>query len=344
VTESPAAPAGARLARQPALGVAGITLVIPVALALGVGLGTPESSLLVLGPISTFALPVIAMIAFWWEGWPGTRLRAPLLGFIDTMLVVAGGVVLTIAAQAVVGHVDLRGVFDPDAPPSHVPTFPATMALGGATFVAMLQLTLVSERGPLRRLGRVPGGVAALAVAWAAGVTFYLLFVGPLSGAEFGSILVFIGALQVTFYVVLRGWPFSQIHSRGTRLVVANVVLVAGGGLAHILLARLVDLQPATVAAVAGSVVAAGLVVGMLFEGSLDSLLAPAEARAANLAAMALVSGLLYIGLRALADAGSWTRAEPEEWTAYAGLNAIGAGVILHVAIGRRWPFVDSPR
>jgi hypothetical protein len=55
----------ARLSRQPALGVAGVALVLPVALALGVGLGTPERSLLVLGPISTFALPIIATIAFW---------------------------------------------------------------------------------------------------------------------------------------------------------------------------------------------------------------------------------------------------------------------------------------
>ena len=35
------------------------------------------------------------------------------------------GVVLTIAGQAVVAHVDLRGVFDPDAAPGHAPTFPA---------------------------------------------------------------------------------------------------------------------------------------------------------------------------------------------------------------------------
>jgi hypothetical protein len=34
-----------------------------------------------------------------------------------------------------------------------------------------------------------------------------------------------------------------------------------------------------------------------------------------------------------------WKRVEPEEFVAYAGLNAIGAGVILHVAVGRRWPF-----
>jgi hypothetical protein len=43
--------------------------------------------------------------------------------------------------------------------------------------------------------------------------------------------------------------------------------------------------------------------------------------------------------LTAYADGLDWTRAEPEDWVAYAGLDAIGAGVILHVAIGKRWPF-----
>ena len=55
------------------------------------------------------------------------------------------------------------------------------------------------------------------------------------------------------------------------------------------------------------------------------------------------MTGLLYLGLRADAHSVGWMRAAPEEWVAYAGLNAIGAGVILHVAIGHRWPFA-SPK
>jgi protein-S-isoprenylcysteine O-methyltransferase Ste14 len=97
-----------------------------------------------------------------------------------------------------------------------------------------------------------------------------------------------------------------------------------------------------TISALAGSVVAAGLIVGMLFEGWLDSLLSAGRARLADLAAVAAVAALLYVALRAYADAVGWTRAEPAEWIAYAGLNAIGAGVILHVAVGRRWPFASS--
>src|ERR687884_712404 len=80
----------ARLARQPALGLAGITLVIPVVLFLGLAWGGAERSLLVLGPMSTFALPVIAMIAFWWEDWPGTVLEPPLSGLANTVLVAKG--------------------------------------------------------------------------------------------------------------------------------------------------------------------------------------------------------------------------------------------------------------
>ena len=56
----------------------------------------------------------------------------------------------------------------------------------------------------------------------------------------------------------------------------------------------------------------------------------------AKAAGVAIVTGLLYLGLGAYAHSVGWARAAPEEWVAYAGLNAIGAGVILHVAIGRR--------
>jgi hypothetical protein len=34
-----------------------------------------------------------------------------------------------------------------------------------------------------------------------------------------------------------------------------------------------------------------------------------------------------------------WTRATPDEWITTAALSFIGAGIILHVGIGLRWPF-----
>jgi hypothetical protein len=325
----------ARLARQPALGLAGITLVVPVVVVLGVGWGGPERSLLVLGPMSTFALPVIAMIAFWWEDWPGTMLRPPLTGLVDTVLVAVGGLISTIAGQAVVAHVALRGVFDPAAGVAHAPTFPGTMPLAGAIFVAMLELTLVSEGWPLRRFDRFAAGIAALAVAWGMAIVLYKALVagdGPVPPGDFGAALVCIGVLQVAFYVVLRGRPFCAIGSRTRRLGAANLAVIAGGLATYLALVHIVGLGPETISAVAGAAIAAGLVVGMLFEDWPGSLLA-------NATGVAIGTASLYVGLRAYAHAVGWTRAEPEEWIAYAGLNAIGAGVILHVAIGHRWPF-----
>jgi hypothetical protein len=185
--------------------------VVPVAVFLGAVWGGPERSLLVLGPLSTFALPVIAMIAFWWEDWPGTIVRPPLTGLVDT----------------------------------------------------------VSDGWPLRGLNRVAGGVASLAASWAVAVAIYQVFVagdGPVTSGQFGAALVCIGVLQVAFYVVLRGWPFSLMRSRASRLGLANEALIAGGLLINLALAQAADLAPATISAVAGAAVAAGLVVRMLFD------------------------------------------------------------------------------
>jgi hypothetical protein len=83
------------LAAQPWLGVGGLLLGAVVFFALALGLGSTEASLLVLGPLATFALPAVAMIAFWWNDWPGSQLTTPWAGLIDTVLVVGSAVVLT---------------------------------------------------------------------------------------------------------------------------------------------------------------------------------------------------------------------------------------------------------
>src|SRR5215471_5161924 len=66
---------------QPALGLLGLLLVVPIAAALAIGAGGGDGSVLVLGPIVTYSLPLVAMVAFWWEDWPGTRLRASWSGW-----------------------------------------------------------------------------------------------------------------------------------------------------------------------------------------------------------------------------------------------------------------------
>jgi hypothetical protein len=52
------------LAAQPWLGLGGLLLAAIVFFALALGTGSTATSLLILGPISTFALPVVAMVAF----------------------------------------------------------------------------------------------------------------------------------------------------------------------------------------------------------------------------------------------------------------------------------------
>jgi hypothetical protein len=343
--------------RQPGLGLAGLLLVAPVAVLLSIGAGSLQASLRVLGPLSTFALPVVALIAFWWEDWPGTRLKAPLSGFLNTVLVIAGGVVLTFIGQLVVGHGSVRGIFDSTPVPHSSSTFPATMPLAGAFFVVMLQLTLVNEGWPLRRLGRIASGPIAVVAAWAISLTFYLLLVrthpkpgsglyfrsgGPLSGAEFGAILTAIGLWQVWFYVALRGWPFANVASRGARLPFANLTVIVAGVVTYVILHNAVGLTPTKVSAVAGAALTAVLLRGMLFESLPRSGDHPARERLIMLGTAALTAAALYGALTAIAHQARWTTATPEEWVTYAGLNAIGLGVILHVGIGRRWPFATA--
>jgi hypothetical protein len=78
-------------------------------------------------------------------------------------------------------------------------------------------------------------------------------------------------------------------------------------------------------AAGAACMVAAALLVGMQFEGWLD--------RTATLIASVVAAFVLLVTLSAVAS---------DEWVTHAALNALGVSIILHVAIGRRWPFVSA--
>ncbi|WP_218009130.1 hypothetical protein [Herbidospora cretacea] len=215
---SPAALADA-VAGQPRRGLIGLLFVVPLAVLLAIGANGAVHSLLVLGPIITFALPVLAMIAFWWEDWPGVMFLRQWSGLYDTVIVVAGGVVLTVARQFVVNGPELVGVFAPG--PAHIGTYPATVHLCGCIFTIMLQLTLVCERRPLDRFGRIPSGLVALALSWALGLAAWLVVVRSLGvpGAEYAAFFVSIGLWQMIFYTAVRGWPFARIARRGTRLL-----------------------------------------------------------------------------------------------------------------------------
>jgi len=346
-----------RLAGQPWLGVGGLLLGAAVFFALALGTGSTRTSLLILGPISTFALPAVAMVAFWWNDWPGSRLTTPWTGLIDTLLVAAAAVVLTIAGQAIVERSDLRGVFQASPGPAVPATFPATLALAGAAFTAMLQLSLVCERWPLGGGGRLRSGIAALPISWAIGIGAYFLFVnldampaaeraaglrnpgGPIAGPEFGSALTAVGLWQAVFFIALRGWPVNTITRRPARLLAGNALVIGLGALAYLVLRNLAHWQPDAISAACGCIISATLIVAMLFDGWPAARLPPAPARALTLALTALVALALDRALAAYADSIRWTRATPNEWITTAALSFIGAGIILHVGIGLRWPF-----
>jgi hypothetical protein len=351
------------LAGQPWLGLGGLLLAAAVFFALALGTGSTTTSLLILGPISTFALPAVAMVAFWWNDWPGSELTTPWTGLIDTLLVVAAAIVLTIVGQAIIERPDIRGVFEATPGPGVPVTFPATLALAGAAFSAMLQLSLVCERWPLAGVGRLRSGIAALALSWAIGIGAYFLFVnldavpaaeraavglrnpgGPIAAPDFGSALIAVGVWQAVLFIALRGWPVNSITRRSRRLLTGNALVLGLGTLTYIVLRNLAHWQPAAISAVCGCVISAALIVGMLFEGWPAARLPTAPGRALTLALTALVALALNRALAAYADGVHWTRATPDDWITTAALSFIGAGIILHVGIGLRWPFAQKTK
>jgi hypothetical protein len=221
------------------------------------------------------------------------------------------------------------------------------MPLAGAAFVAVLQLTLACERWPLTRADRTWAGLTALLIAGGIGLllTWTVVAVtrpaggahvhaGLMRGSDFGALMVTAGTWQTVLFVVLRGWPLNLINPRAPRLLANNAAVVGGTLGTYWVLSAVLGLSADAVDAACGSVIAAGLVVGMLFEGW------PRRAgRGAILALVAVVAVALFALLTTVAGTLSWHRVTAAEWVSYAGLNAIGVSVILHVGIGRRWPF-----
>ena len=350
-----------RLAAQPWAGLGGLLLATAGFFALALGTGSTTTSLLVLGPISTCALPAVAVIAFWWNDWPGSRLARPWTGLTDTILAAAAAVGLTIAAQVIIERPDVRAVFEVYRGPGLPVTFPATLPLAGAAFAAMLQLSLVCERWPLGGLGRIKSGIAALVLSWAIGAGAYFLFAslsylparqraaaglhdpgGPIAAPDFGAALIAVGVWQAVFYIALHGWPVSTITRRPLRLLTGNSLVIGLGTLTYLTLRDLAHWAPDAISATCGCIVGAVLVVAMLFDGWPAALLRPGPSRALTLALTALAALALNRALAAYADSVRWTRATPEDWITTAALSFAGAGIILHTGIGLRWPFTPK--
>ncbi|WP_432100793.1 hypothetical protein [Streptomyces sp. WAC 04229] len=345
----------ARLASQPGLGLAGLLMVVPIAVLLAVGLGDAEDSVVVFSPLVTFALPALAMIAFWWEDWPGSSLRPGWSGLIDALLVAAAGVVLAVIGQIVVGRFDVQGIFDPDPGPGHSSLFPAALPLGLTAFTSMLQITLVWEGWPLKRLPRLLAGLVALTISWGiALLVHYMVYdlpaepgsgltlqEGPFSGEDISVFLAVCGSWQVWIFLVWRGWPLHGLPSRWIRIVLGNVLVIAGTALVYLLLSEAAGMGRSTILVGAAGFSSAGLVIGMLFEGAFRSRLSRSQERVVTLAATAVLGIVLPFSLFSYARNLTWSEAAAESWVGHVCVNALGLAVILHVAVFHRWPLDD---
>lgn len=360
VGEPPAPPAG----NQPRPGLLGLPIVAVGAVILGIVPGGPQAALETVGPIATFALPVLAASALWWLGWPVHRRRLPVAGVVNFALIIVGGIVLTILAQAVVGRVDLAGIFVTAAPGSATFTsWPWLMALGVLIFVATLQFTFVNERWPFAKVDGPTGGALVIVASWVIGVVAYLLVVnwdfvpapareaiglrnlgGPVNGLEFLGWLAIVTAFQVFFYIGLGGWPTNLIRATGARIRAANVFVIGGGWLTWELLAHGLGWATPTIAALGAAVAAAAVLSALLFDNYPATTL---SGRGAELLLTtlqtAVVTAILVFGLRAVGNAlQTWDRDPVDLWVTVSCLNFIAALAITHVAVFHRWPVSSS--
>ena len=359
-------PATAPTSPQPASGLLGLPIVIAGFILLGIVPGGPQTALETVGPIATFALPVLAASALWWAGWPAHRLRQPRAGIANLALIIAAGIILTIVAQAIVGHVDLAGMFTPAPARGRVfRTWPWTMPLGVLIFVATLQITFVNEQWPLHRATGAASGALVIAASWAVGLAAYLLVVnwnlvpapareaiglknpgGPVSGLELLGWLAIVTACQVFFYIGLGGWPTSRLPRKATRLLAANLLAIGGGWAAWAVLAEGLGWATPTIAALGASIAAAAVLSAILFDNwPASAIRRPGTRLAVTAVQIAALTAALFFGLQALGNAlQTWTRDPVDLWVTVSCLNFIAATAIAHVAVCHRWPILRAPR
>lgn len=349
------------LGRQPGVGAAGLLVVTGLLVLLGM-VWSPQTSLVILGPISTFWLPVLVVSALWWAGWPFAKSGRRVAGPANTIMFVAAAIVLTGVGLLVVGHLNIHGMFSANAAQQNakgvLTTFPFTVPLAAAIFVSMLQLTFVSGKWPLHKMRPIPSGIAALVLSWAIGIAAYYLAtdwnavppaarsalglrngVGPMNAIDFTALLLCIVVFQMTFFVLFRGWPFTGIKHAGARLGASHIATIGGGWITFFVLLDGFAWKDPVIIGACGCIIAAIFVEAMLFETWPFQEEEPSATCLGVLVVAVAIACGLYFGLRALGHlTGTWTQAPVELWIGVCGLNYIAAVIILHYAVWGRWP------
>ena len=148
----------------------------------------------------------------------------------------------------------------------------------------------------------------------------------------------------MAIFFLLQGWQVSRITSSTGYLLVANATTLVGGVLTWLLLSAVLggaDQAVPTIGAIAGVWVAGSLVAGLLFEGW-PGRLAGAVAPVALFGTAVVLAVVFYYVLLAIGGTFTWTKTPVDLWVSISGLNFIGAMVIMHAALWRRWPVPAS--
>ena len=325
--------------QQPAVGLIGLVLVLIAFVVLGIVGGTFHN-LALYGPITTFSLPLLATIALWWGGWPGTTQGRFLGGVINSIILVGGALLLTYLGAAVIsGTPDFAQVLGSAAPDAAtMPVFPFSLPLAATVFVIFLQLTFVYGHWPFAGMKPIAGGVTAFVTSWVLGTIVYFAFTnwtaqigdqpgqlpaavadalglrngaGAFNALEWVDFLLCIVIIQILGFMILGGNFLAGITSKPLNLLAATVVTLGGGYLLMVVM----HAAGLPVNAWAGSVVA----------GSLTAL---------------VLTVVYFVMLTALSNALWPADAPPLQplWVGIAGLNFIGAVIIWHAVLWRRWP------
>jgi hypothetical protein len=328
----------------------------------------PVWSLQTIGTISLFGLGPLLVVTVWWPRRTASGARTlPLIATasVITLALIAVAVVSVGVALAVVGRFDLAGLFsDAGAQANGIVTpFPFVFPLGALVFVLMLHITFVQEKWPFDTARPIRDGLVAFGSCWVLAVAVYFVVAnwngvdasvlqvlgvtnpgGPIDALDLVGWLAWIGCLDVVVMVLLRGWPFSGIRSRGLRIAVTSTSIPVAGTIPYVLAGRVLDMSSTEIAAVAAMAITAVFVLTIGFDDRLLRRVRSASVeRVLSLAAMCVLAGLLYIGLIWVAERfESWTDVPPELWVAISGLNILAPTLILYDSVWERWPFPSS--
>jgi hypothetical protein len=324
---------------------------------------SPQGALLVIGPITLFAMPILALLADFVVPQLAGHQRRWLVAGLIVAAILGGAIVLTMLAQAIVGHIDLVGVFssDPHTAASHLTAFPFTIPLGGALFVTYLEVAIVSGVPMITKNRLRDGAIAFLGCVIVALILYGTLANwdaipaparaalglrnpgGPIDALDLAGIVISITIWQV-LYLFFGGGPLSAIPAGWSRIVVSNVVVIGLGITTYWLLHYPLQASVPQIAAIASMVVVGILVVGLLFDrpaAGPPGTVSPLQ-RLIRFCLAALVSVVTFLVLRWLGMLFQPTWAIPgglELWIAISGLNLIGGSIFLYCRILR--PLLD---